>query len=39
MQEILFCLIIKYENVYHLVYYLAINLLSLIYENLAYMAV
>jgi hypothetical protein len=39
MQEILFCLTIKYENVYHLVDYLAINLLNLIYENFAYMAV
>jgi hypothetical protein len=38
MQEILFGLTIKYENVYHLVYYLAINLLNLIYENFAYMA-
>ena len=38
-KEILFCLFIKYENVYHLVYYLAIHLLKLIYENLAYMAI
>jgi hypothetical protein len=38
-KEILFCLFIKYKNVYHLVYHLAIYLLRLIYENFAYIAI
>ena len=38
-KEKLLCLFTMYQNVYHLVYYLAIHLLKLICESLAYMAV